>query len=110
MNNSPLGLRRWCLVLLAALGATGCLKQTAMIKSDPPGAELRIDGVYVGVTPSEVEIWNLPFSKNEVEVQIRGQRKVEIKVRRGKRRSVHEAVFVRRHGRAGTWTPEDAED
>lgn len=92
------------------LFGSGCLKQKALIRSDPPGAELRIDGAYVGVTPSEVEIWNVPFSKNTVQVKVRGQRTVELRVKRWRRKSEHEVVFVRRHGRAGTWTPEEAEE
>ncbi len=98
-------------LVLAGLvvGLGGCLKQTAVIRSNPPGAEVRLNDAYVGVTPSQVEIWRLPFSQNRVEVKARGQRPVEIRLKRIRIKTEHEIVFVRRHGRAGTWTPEEAE-
>lgn len=39
---------------LASLPATGCVKRTLTISTDPPGATVIVDGETVGVTPLEM--------------------------------------------------------
>lgn len=48
---------RWLLlfVALAALGQTGCVHRRMMIRSDPPGAAVMVDGEEVGYTPMAVD-------------------------------------------------------
>jgi hypothetical protein len=88
--------------------AGGC-KHKAVITSDPPGAEVRVRGRYVGVTPIEVKVSRMPWVSNKVRVNLHGRRWTEVKLSRWKRKSEHEVLLVRQHGRAGTWTPEEAE-
>ncbi len=104
------GLRssRWLLLAAALSGWTGC-RHKAVITSDPPGAEVRVAGRYVGVTPIEVRVSRMPWVNNRVRVSLQGRRWTEVSLSRWKRKSEHEVLLVRRHGRAGTWTPEDAE-
>ena len=65
---------------------------------------------YLGVTPIEVKVGRWPWSKNTLRVNLPGRRWTEVKVRRWRlRKSEHEVLLVRQHGRAGTWTPEEAE-
>ena len=80
-----------------------------MITSNPPGARVQVGGDFVGVTPYQVEISRMPWVSNKVRVSLQGRRWTEFKLSRWKLKSEHEVLLVRRHGRAGTWTPEDAE-
>jgi len=41
-------------VAFAASVAAGCVERTLVIESDPPGAEVRLNGARVGVTPVQV--------------------------------------------------------
>jgi hypothetical protein len=102
----PAALRAFGLGLL--LGLAGCMQKVTVI-SDPAGAEVRLGRALVGTTPTVVEVRNLPFSENVLKVRANNQRTVEIKVKRFRLKSQYEAVFVRKHGRAGTWTVEEAE-
>lgn len=92
----------------AALCVSGCAHR-ALITSDPPGAQVRIGREYVGVTPVEVRVSRVPWSDNTVRVSLPGRRWMEVDVNRWKRKSSHEVLLVRKHGRAGTWTPDEAE-
>jgi hypothetical protein len=94
--------------LALLLGLVGCMQKVTVI-SDPAGAEVRLGRALVGTTPTVVEVRNLPFSENVLKVRANNQRTVEIKVKRFRLKSQYEAVFVRKHGRAGTWTVEEAE-
>lgn len=108
----PKTLSRLALLLAVGLGgtstATGC-RHRALITSDPPGAEVRMGRRYLGVTPLEVEVWRVPFAPNDVRVNLPGRRWTEVTLSKWQRKSEHEVLLVRQHGRAGTWTPEDAE-
>ena len=100
---------RVCLLAAAGLGwSVGCTHK-AVITSDPPGARVQVGGEFVGVTPYEVKISRMPWVSNKVRVSLQGRRWTELKLSRWKRKSEHQVLLVRRHGRAGTWTPEDAE-
>jgi len=101
--------RSLVLLLVGLLGASGC-RHRAVITSDPPGAEVRLGRQYLGVTPIEVKVGRWPWSKNTVRVSAPGRRWTEVEVNRLKRKSEHEVLLVRKHGRAGTWTPEEAEN
>ena len=92
----------------AAVSLSGCTHR-ALITSDPPGAQVRIGREYVGVTPVEVQVSRVPWSDNTVRVNLPGRRWMEVEVNRWSRKSSHEVLLVRKHGRAGTWTPEEAE-
>ena len=99
---------RWILLATALGVSVGC-RHKAVITSDPPGAEVRVAGHYVGVTPIEVRVSRMPWVSNKVRVSLQGRRWTEVSLSRWKRKSEHEVLLVRRHGRAGTWTPEEAE-
>lgn len=47
----PLGLALALLPLAALLGACATVEKTLVIDSDPPGAQVRLDGRVVGTTP-----------------------------------------------------------
>jgi len=94
--------------LAMALASLGC-RHRALITSDPPGAQVRVGRQYVGVTPVEVRVSRMPWAENTVRVNLPGRRWMEIELNRRKRKSTHEVFLVRKHGRAGTWSPEDAE-
>lgn len=104
MKRSPVRIA----LLGVALSTFGC-RHRALIASDPPGAQVRIGRQYIGVTPVEVRVSRMPWSDNTVRVNLPGRRWMEVEVNRWKRKSSHEVLLVRQHGRAGTWTPEDAE-
>jgi len=119
--------------LLAAAGvasgfAEGCAHRV-VIKSDPPGAEVRFKGKVVGVTPVELRTTLVPFASRTAKVKLAGLRVVTVRLGRdtgplrllgealtgrwGRLAGVaprreHEVIFVPVHGRSGTWTPEEA--
>lgn len=114
---------------LVFVGLLGCVHR-ARIVTDVPGAEVRLGGKPVGVTPLEVQAVVRPWRAAEVEVRLPGHRPAEIDLRDdigpvrllgelitfrwarwwgGAVRTEHSPVLVRQHGRAGTWTPEEAE-
>lgn len=95
--------------LLLALGLSAGCAHRVMVSSDPPGAEVMLGRRSYGVTPVEVKISWLPGRSREIKVRAPGRRTVSFKVPRWRLRSEHEVVLVRRHGRAGSWSPEDAE-
>jgi len=41
-------------VLLAALGSAGCVERMLTVRTDPPGAEVRVNGIPAGASPVEV--------------------------------------------------------
>ena len=107
---------------------SGCAHRV-MIDSDPPGATIRVGKKMVGVTPKEVEFTWVPFKKLPVHIKSPGRRWLTIYVQKdvgplrlfwqsltlqfgkllGKKpRAYHRAHFVRQHGPAGTWAPEEA--
>ena len=96
-----------CCALLLSFGL-GC-GHRVLVSSDPPGAEVMVGRRSYGVTPVEVKISPLPWRTREIKVRAPGRRTVTFKVPRWRFRSEHEVVLVRRHGRAGSWAPEDAE-
>lgn len=114
----------------AVLVILGACVHRARIVTDVPGAEVRLAGKPVGVTPVEVQAVLLPWRPAEVEVRLPGHRPAKIDLREdlgpvrllgelltfrwarwwgGAVRTEHGPVLVRQHGRAGTWTPEEAE-
>ena len=95
------------LLLLSLTAAAGC-RHKAIITSDPAGAEVRMDKEYLGVTPLEVEVWRVPGAKHTLRVTMAGRRPMTVRINRLKRKSEHEVIFIRRHGKSGTWEPEDA--
>ncbi len=104
----PAACRMLLPLLAAVVLGTGCAHR-ATISSDPPGAQVRLGSQYLGVTPIEVKVGRWPWSANVVQVSVAGRRWTDVELSRWKRKSEHEVLLVRRHGRSGTWTPEDAE-
>jgi len=100
-----LGRALRCCALLLSFGCG----HRVLVSSDPPGAEVMVGRRSYGVTPVEVKISPLPWRTREIKVRAPGRRTVTFKVPRWRFRSEHEVVLVRRHGRAGSWAPEDAE-
>ena len=45
---------RAAVALLCVASATGCVERTLVIESDPPGAEVRLNGRAAGETPARV--------------------------------------------------------
>lgn len=85
-----------------------CVHQVTIL-SDPAGAQVQLGRTAAGVTPTVVEVSPWPWESRVIKVRAPGRRTVEFKVPRWRRSSTHEVVLIRRHGPAGTWTPEDAE-
>jgi len=106
---------------------SGCAHRV-LIESDPPGASVRIGQKMVGVTPTEVKVTWLPFKEIPVSVNLPGRRTIILdlqqdlnmatvgwqaatfqfgKISGNVSRGVHRAQFVRHHGPAGTWAPEE---
>lgn len=115
-------------LVLAALLASGCAHRVA-ITSDPVGAEVKYGRKSKGVTPTEFTAFWWPYRKMEARVKVPGYRTVTVRLQpdvgpmrlfweaitfRWRRlagvdvRTEHQVVMVRRHGRVGTWTPEEA--
>lgn len=115
------GLR--ALVVLAALGSTGC-RYVVRIESDPVGATLNFpDGRRV-VTPDEVVFQVAPFKRHPVTIEAEGHRSLEtdlsrigvsfsnasrrwLRPLRDDVRDVIHLVMVPEHGPSGTWVEED---
>ncbi len=53
-------VRRWCVrasgALLLMLGVLGCVERKLLLRSDPPGAEIYLDGVREGEIPPELPL------------------------------------------------------
>ena len=56
--------------MLAASVAAGCVERTLVIESDPPGAEVRLNGERVGTTPVHVPFRH--YGVYDVEVRKEG--------------------------------------
>lgn len=117
------------LLVALALPLGGCAHRVAL-DSAPSGARVAYRGSPRGVAPSELQVLWLPFRKMEVEVSLVGYRDLTIDLQGdvgpvrllgellrpwkwdrwwgGEVRTHHELQLVRVHGRAGTWTPDDA--
>jgi len=114
--------------VLLSLVLGGCAHRV-MLDSDPPGASVKVDGKMVGVTPTEISVQWAPFRHNEVQLKLPHRRTVVLDLQKdvgllrlswevitfrwgrlsGKvPRTVHRMHFVRKHGPAGTWVPEEA--
>lgn len=114
--------------VLLSLMLSGCAHRV-MLDSDPPGATVKLEGKVVGVTPTELSVRWVPFQDNEVQVKLPHRRTVVLDLQKdvgllrlswevvtfrwGKLsgkvpRTVHRAHFVRKHGPAGTWAPDEA--
>ena len=114
-------------LLLICTGLWGCAHRV-MLDSDPPGATVRMDGKMVGVTPTELQVRWVPFTDNEVQLKMPKRRAVTLdlhddlgvgrltwefctfqygKLLGKKPRTHHRAHFVRKHGPAGTWSPDE---
>ncbi|MEC7948590.1 MAG: hypothetical protein VX265_13580 [Myxococcota bacterium] len=123
-------LPRMVLLASLALGA-GCVHRVR-VSSQPPGAEVRYRGKVVGITPCEFSTVWAPFRRMNVQLRLPGRRTATLRLNRDtgpfrllgevltpwrwgrwvgvQARARHEVVLVRRHGRAGTWTPAEALD
>jgi len=117
------------LLALALASAVGCAHRV-QVSSQPPGAEVRFRGKAVGTTPCEFTTLWVPLRRMNVQLRLPGQRTTTFHLNddtgpfrllgdvlrpwRWARlvgaqvRTRHEVVLVRRHGRSGTWSPEDA--
>jgi hypothetical protein len=116
--------------LVLATVLMGCSHRVA-IQSAPAGARIAYRGQPQGVAPSSFKVLWLPFRKMELEVSLIGYRTTTLNLQRdvgpirlfgellrpwkwdrwwgSEVRSRHEIHLVRVHGRAGTWSPEDAQ-
>lgn len=117
----------FCLALTLGLG---CAHRT-VIQADVPGAEVRRGKRALGPAPQELVVVWVPFRPHKLQVSAPGYRTATVNLYRDvgpirllgellwpprwgqlvaqRPRSVHEVVMVRRHGRSGTWTAEDAQ-
>ena len=60
--------------ILACCLLTGCVERLFTVRSDPPGAIVRLDDEVVGTTPCEVEyVW---YGTREISVELSGYRPV----------------------------------
>jgi hypothetical protein len=101
-----------------------------MLDSDPPGATIKMNDEMVGVTPTELKVRWVPFSENKVQLKLPRRRSVTLDLHKdvgmlrlawevlsfqwgkllGKKpRAHHRAHFVKHHGPAGTWAPDEAQ-
>lgn len=118
------------MLLLASLSfAAGCAHRVR-VSSQPQGAEVRYRGDVVGTTPCEFSALWLPFRRMNVQLRLPGRRTTSFRLNKDTGplrllgevltpwrwgrwvgrdlRTRHQVVLVRRHGRAGTWSPADA--
>jgi hypothetical protein len=101
------------------------------IQSDPPGARVEFRGQDLGPAPVEIRTWWWPGRRLEVRLTAPGRRPAHLDLSRDMRplrltlswlwppswgelvgrrvRARHSVLMVRTHGRAGTWTPDDAQ-
>ena len=100
------------------------------IESYPPGATVYCDGEEIGTTPIDTMLWWFPFKKIPMTVTLANYRPIQFSAEqqlgfgrlskelltfRYKKllgievRTTHQLYLVRKHGPAGTWTPEDAQ-
>jgi len=100
------------------------------VESYPPGARVYFNGEEIGTTPIDRTVWWYPFKKVPLKVTLPNYRTMQIsadqqinawsltkellsfryKVLLGiKPRATHQIYLVRKHGPAGTWTPDDAQ-
>lgn len=61
-------------MLLPALLGPGCVTRKIFLRSDPPGAELFLDGSPVGTTPHEREF--VTYGSHRVELRMPGRERV----------------------------------
>ena len=123
-------MRSSFLAIFAAsmLMLSGCRHQIR-IESTPPGAAITVNDKAVGVTPADITTIWWPMRKLPVSVSLPGYRKVNFNAGRAIRvyeiiadilsfrtlkllgkspRRTHQIIMIRRHGRVGSWTPDDA--
>lgn len=120
---------RPALLLPLALALTGCAHRV-LLKTDPAGARVSVNGEPMGFAPTTVQVLWVPFKPLEMQVELPGYRTVTLDLQKdlgpirlltevarpwrwdrwwgGEARRQHEILLIRYHGRAGTWTPEDA--
>ena len=111
--------------LLIALA--GCVERRMIVKSDPPGAVVRLDGDRVATAPATFKIRWSPFRRYKLLVKLPGYRPVSVRLRddirlwryplrilfrpirtlKGTPHTHLRIVMVPEHGRSGTWTPAD---
>ncbi len=119
-----------CLPLLVLWAVPlGCAHRVQVL-ADPVGARVSLDGTAQGPAPTEFTARWKPFSPMTVTVSLTGYRSATLDLQRdlgplrlfgeflrpwtwnrwwgAEVRSVHKVYLVRQHGRAGTWSPEDA--
>lgn len=116
--------------LLLGLLSTGCAHRV-LLQTEPPGAEVYEGGELIGHSPVELRRTMWPFRKVPITVRMKGHRAVTVRLDRDigpirwlgdcltlkwrrllgmQPRRVHTLVLVPRHGRSGSWTPEDVPD
>ena len=100
-----------------------------VIESTPPGATVTINDQAAGVTPLKVNTTWWPFRKIPVSIDLPGYRPFKFHAGKAvrlyhivadilsfrmfrlfglKARNNHHIMLIRRHGRVGSWSPEDA--
>ena len=114
-------------LLVFIVAISGCAHRV-MLDSDPPGATIKMDGKMVGVTPTELKVRWIPFKRTRVLLKLPQRRAVTLDLHKDvglmrigwevlsfqwgkllgqKARTHHRTHFVKHHGPAGTWTPDD---
>ena len=118
------------LAVVIGLSLSVACAHRVQVTSTPPGAQVRYRGRAVGTTPCEFTTVWLPFRKMDLHVRLPGYRASSVGLGSdtslirllsevltpwrwpralGRQvRARHNVVLVRRHGRAGTWTPAEA--
>jgi esterase/lipase superfamily enzyme len=69
-------MARILLAALAALGAAGCVERELVIRSQPPGARLFLDGEEVGLTPAAIPFRH--YGTREIRIELEGYRPVRV--------------------------------
>lgn len=122
-------MTRWLTLGILLAAPLGCAHRVQVL-ADPVGARVALDGSAQGPAPTEFTARWKPFSPMTVTVSLSGYRSTTLDLQRdvgplrllgeflrpwtwrrwwgAEVRSVHKVYLVRQHGRAGTWSPEDA--
>ena len=64
-------------ILMIFCGLVGCHHRMKVI-SNPEGAKIYRNDDYLGTTPYEIDVWSLPFRKDELRLSLSGHQSVVI--------------------------------